>query len=134
MQRILVALIVACLLSAATVAPVFADGWGGHNHGRGGGFNPLWPITTLVTAALYIPAAIIGSVAQLVTPGPAGYGYAAPPVPVEPRMYSGPATYYAPRTYPPAAPTTYYAPAPYYRQRVYVVPSDSYTPPYYVTR
>ena len=131
MRRILVALIVACLLSATSAAPVFADGWGGHPHGRGGGFNPLWPITTVVTAALYIPAAIIGSVAQLAVPGPLGYGYAPPPAPVG-RVYSGSPTYYAPGySY---APTTNYAPRPYYQQRVYVAPSESYTPPYYIKR
>jgi len=129
MRKMAVILIGASLLLAA--APVFADGWGGHSHGRGGGFNPLWPITTVVTAALYIPAAIIGSVAQLAVPGPVGYGYAPPPAPVG-RVYSGPPTYYAPGySY---APTTNYAPRPYNQPRVHVAPSESYTPPYYVTR
>ena len=41
MRKILVALMVACLLSATTVAPVLANGWGGHG---GCGFNSLWPI------------------------------------------------------------------------------------------
>ena len=150
MRRILVALIVACLLSATTVAPVFADGWGGHSHRGGYGFNPLWPVAAVVNAALFIPAAIIGTVAQLAVPGPVGYGYVSPPVSVEPRVYSGPETYNDPRTYSVprtyftprtySAPRTYYAPrtysAPrsYYQPRVYVAPSDSYTPPYYVTR
>jgi len=127
MRKILATLIIATLLSATTAAPVLADGWGGHSRGRGGGFNPLWPLTTAVTAVLYIPAAIIGTVAQLVVPGPAGYGYAAPPAPVEPRAYSGPAPYYAP------APN--YAPAPYYAPRVYVVPGGYYPPrAYYPAR
>ena len=133
MRRILVALIVACLLSATSAAPVFADGWGGHSHGRGGGFNPLWPITAAVNAALYIPVAIIGTVAQLAVPGPVGYGYAPPPAPVR-QVYAGPATYYTPGTYYAPAPTRYFAPAPYYQQRVYAAPKGYYAPPYYPTR
>lgn len=131
MRKMVVSLIAATLLSIAAT-PVFADGWGGHSHGRGGGFNPFWPITAIVNAALFIPVAIIGSVVQLAAPGPVGYGYAPPPVAVVPRIYSGPPTYYAPGYS--HAPTTSYAPRPDYRQRVYVAPSESYTPPYYVTR
>jgi len=108
MRKIVVTLIVASLLSATSVAPVFADGWGGYYHGRGGVFNPFWPIT----AALAIPAAIVGSVASLAVPPPVGYGYAAPPVAVAPPVY--------PR------PVTYYAPGPYYGPRVYVAPRAYY--------
>ena len=137
MRRILRALTVICLLSASVVSPVFADGWGGHHHGGGYGFNPLWPIVAAVNAALYIPAAIIGTVAQIATPQPVGYAYAPPPAPVrvyttaqDPDSYA-PAAYYAPRYSYPQATNTYYAPAPrsYNRQRVYVTPADSFTPP-----
>jgi hypothetical protein len=149
MRKIAATLIIASLLSASTVAPVFANGWnGGYSHGRGYGFNPFWPVVAIVNAALYIPAAIIGTVAQLATPQPVVYGYAPPPAPV--RVYSEPATYYEPRYSYAPAPNDYYAPTPQYQQRVYVAPSESYspsnnqqrsyapiesyTPPYYITR
>ena len=142
MRKILVALTAICLLSVTVVSPVFADGWGGHHHGGGYGFNPLWPIAAAVNAALYIPAAIIGTVAQLATPQPVGYAYAPPPAPVRvyttvpsPGSYAPPA-YYAPRYSYMQATNIYYAPAPrsYNRQRVYVTPADSFIPPYYVVR
>ena len=138
MRRLLVALTAICLLSATVVSPVFADGWGGHYHRSGYGFNPLWPIAAAVNAALYIPAAIIGTIAQLATPQPVGYAYAPSPVPV--RVYTAaPApdsSYYAARYSYTQDTNTYYAPAPrpYNQQRVYVAPSDSFTPPYYVVR
>ena len=102
MRKIVVTFIIASLLSLTSVAPVFAGGWGGGYHGRGGGFNPLWP----VAAALAIPAAIIGTVVAATVP--ATYGYAAPQAPV---TYYAPGAYYAPRAYP--APTGYYAPRSY---------------------
>jgi len=129
MRRIAVTLIVASLLSAATAAPVFANGWGGHSHGGRGGVDIFWP----VAAALAIPAAIIGTVANLAVPAPVGYGYAPPAVPVQPEVYSGSSTYYAPEQY--YAPRTYYAPRQYYAPRVYVAPRGYYSPrPYYPAR
>jgi hypothetical protein len=123
MRKIVVTLIVATLLSATTAAPVFANEWGGHYHGRGGGVDPFWPITWPITAALAIPAAIIGTVAHIAVPEPVGYGYAAPPAPA----YSGPATYYAPEPY--------YEPRVYYQPRVYVAPRGYYSPrAYYPAR
>jgi len=77
-----VTLVVATFLSAIASAPAFANGWGGHYHGRGGGFDPLWPITWPSAAALTIPADIVGTVAYIAAPEPLGYGYAAPPAPV----------------------------------------------------
>src|SRR5208283_3601319 len=137
MRKIVVTLIVASLLSLTSVAPVFAGGWGGWYHGRGGGFTPLWPIT----AALAIPAAIIGTVVNLAATVPAPYGYAAPEAPetyyapggyYAPRAYAPPTAYYAPRAY--APPTAYYAPrayAPptrYYAPRAYAPPTAYYAP------
>ena len=107
MRKMISTLIIASLVSATSVAPAYADGWRGHH---GGVFNPLWP----VAVALSIPAAIIGTVANAVTPVPVGYGYAAPPAPV---AYSG---------YP-----TYYAPGAYYAPRVYVAPRGYYGYPAY---
>jgi len=111
MKKILVTLIIGSLLTAATAAPVFANGWDGHHHLRGGIFNPLWP----VAVALSIPAAVVGTVANLAVPVPVGYGYAAP-VQVAPQVYSEPA-YYAPRVY--VAPRGYYSPRAYYPARHY---------------
>ena len=120
MRKIVVTLIVASLLSLTSVAPVFAGGGGGGYHGRGGEFNPLWPIT----AALSIPAAIIGTIVNLAATVPAPYGYDAPQAPetycapgayYAPRAYAAPTRYYAPRAY--AAPTRYYAPRGYYPGR-----------------
>jgi hypothetical protein len=136
MRKIIVTLIVASLLSLTSVPPVFAGEWGGGYHGRGCGFNPLWPIT----AALAIPAAIIGTVVNLATV-PATYGYAAPQAPgtyyvpgayYAQRAYVAPTGYYAPRAY--VAPTGYYAPrayvAPtrYYAPRAYAAPTRYYAP------
>ncbi len=137
MRKIVITLIVASLLFLTSVAPVFAGGWGGGYHGRGCGFNPLWPIT----AALAIPAAIIGTVVNLAATVPVNYGYAAPQAPetyyasgayYAPRAYAAPTRYYAPRVY--AAPTGYYAPrayaAPirYYAPRAYAAPTRYYAP------
>jgi hypothetical protein len=138
MRKIVVTLMVASLLSLTFVAPVFADGWGGGHHGRGGVFNPLWP----VAAVLSIPAAIIGTVVNLAaTVPPAPYGYAAPPVPetyyapgasYAPRVYAAPGAYYAPRAY--AARPGYYAPRAYaarpgyYAPRTYAAPTGNYAP------
>ena len=108
MRKIVVTLIVVSILSVTIAAPVFAHGWGGHSRG---GVNLLWPIT----AALVLPAAILGGVVHLAVPEPARYTYVPPPVPVEPEMYSGADTYYAPREY--AAPPDYYAPKVYYPAR-----------------
>jgi hypothetical protein len=125
MRKIVVTLIVVSLLSLTSVAPVSAGGWGGGYHGRGGGFNPLWPIAAVLT----IPAAIIGTVVNLAATVPAPYGYAAPQAP---ETYYAPGAYYAPRVY--AAPTGYYAPrvhvAPtgYYAPRAYVAPTGYYAP------
>ena len=102
MRKIVITLIVASLLSSTSVAPVFAGGWGGGHHGRGGEFNPLWPIA----AVLAIPAAVIGTV--LAATVPPTYGYAEPQAP---ETYYAPGAYYAPRAYP--APTGYYAPRSY---------------------
>lgn len=113
MKKLVVTLIIGSLLTAATAAPVFANGWDGHHHLRGGIFNPLWP----VAVALSIPAAIVGTAASLAVPVPVGYGYAAPPVTVSPYVYSGYPSYYAPRVY--VAPRGYYAPRAYYPARHY---------------
>ena len=92
MRKILITLSVASLVSLTSVAPVFA----------------FWPIA----AALYIPAAIIGTVVNHAATVPATYGYAAPQAP---ETYYAPGAYYVPRTY--AAPTGYYAPRGYYSVR-----------------
>jgi len=113
MRKIVVTLIVASLLSLTSVAPVLAGGWGGGYYGRGGACNPLWPIT----AALTIPAAIIGTVVNLAATVPPTYGYAVPQVPV---TYYAPGSYYAPRVYP--------APMRYYASRVYAAPARYYRP------
>ena len=129
MRKIVVTLIVASLLSLTSVAPVFAGGWGGGHYGRGAGFNPLWPIT----AALAIPAAVIGTIVNLAATVPATYGYVAPQAP---ETYYAPGAYYAPRTY--AAPTRYYAPrayaAPtrYFAPRAYAAPTRYFAPRSYV--
>jgi hypothetical protein len=126
MRKIVVTVIVISLLSLTSVAPVFAGGWrGGYYHGRGGGFNPLWPITV----ALAIPAAIIGTVVNLAATVPAPYGYAPPQAP---ETYYAPGPYYAPRAYvAPAgyyAPRAYVAPAGYYAPRAYAAPAGYYAP------
>ena len=125
MRKIVVALIVATLLSLTSVAPVSAGGWGGGYHGRGGEFNPLWPIA----AALTIPAAIIGTVVNLAATVPTTYGYA---VPQAPETYYAPGAYYAPRAY--AAPRGYYAPRAYaaprgnFAPRAYAAPRGNFAP------
>jgi len=137
MRKIVVTLIAVSFLSLPSVAPVFAGGWGGGYHGRGCGFNPLWPIT----AALAIPAAIVGTVVNLAATVPAPYGYAPPQAPetyyapgpyYAPRAYVAPAGYYAPRAYvAPAgyyAPRAYAAPAGYYAPRAYAAPAGYYAP------
>lgn len=125
MRKITTTLAIACLLSATSVAPVSAHGWRGQSVNL---FNPLWP----VAAALSIPAAIIGTVANAVVPVPVEYGYTGPPAPVgygyavspAPVVYSGPATYYVPRQYYAprvvyAAPRGYYGYYPYRGHRFY---------------
>ncbi len=127
MRKIIVALIVAGLLSLTSVGPVAAGEWGGDHHGRSGEYNPLWPIA----AALTIPAAIIGTVVNLAATVPQTYGYA----PQAPETYYTPGAYYAPRAY--IAPTRYYAPrvyvapARYYAPRAYVAPVRYYSPRVY---
>jgi hypothetical protein len=131
MRKILVTLIVASLLFSTSVATVFAGGWGGGHYGRGGGFNPLWPIAAVLT----IPAAVIGTVVNLAATAPPTYGYAAPQAP---ETYYAPESYYAPRAY--AAPNGYYAPrayaAPtgYYVPRSYAAPTRYYAPRAYAAR
>lgn len=123
MRKIVVTLVIASLLSLTFVAPVSAGGWGGGYHGRGGGCNPLWPIA----AALAIPAAVIGTVANLAATVPATYGYAAPQ---PPETYYAPGAYYAPRVYVVPryyAPRVYVAPR-YYVPRAYVAPTGYYAP------
>lgn len=95
MIKMVLTLIIATFLSATIAAPVFADGWGRHSHGKGGGIDLFWPIT----AALVIPAAIIGTVVHLAVPEPAGYAYATPPAAVEPEVYPVPETYYESEAY-----------------------------------
>ncbi len=132
MRRIIVTLIIASLLSLTSAAPVFAGGWGGgyyersnRYYGRGHGFNPLWPIT----AALSIPAAIIGTVANLAATVPPAYGYAEPQAP---ETYYAPGACYMLRTYPrPMAyysPKVYVAPMGYYAPRAYTVPPGYFAP------
>jgi hypothetical protein len=113
MRKIVVTLIVATFLSATVAAPVFADGWGRHSHVRGGGIDLFWPIT----AALVIPAAIIGTMAHLAIPEPAVYTYAPPPAAVETGVYAVPETYNESGVY--AAQRGYYAPRGYYPARSY---------------
>lgn len=113
MRKIVVTFIVASLLSATSAAPVFAHEWNGYYHGSGVVFNPLWPIT----AALSIPAAIVGTIANSVVAGPGGYVYAVPPAPVRQVVYSRSVAYYAPRLY--AAPRGYYSQGAYYPARGY---------------
>ena len=110
MRKIVVTLIVASVVSLTSVASVFA----------------FWP----VAAALYIPAAIIGAIANHAAQAPATYGYAAPQAP---ETYYAPEAYYAPRTY--AAPTGYYAPRAYAAPTVYYAPRAYAAPPrYYAPR
>jgi hypothetical protein len=117
MKRIVITLIVATILSATTSATAFADGGRGYYHGRGGVVvDPFWPITWPIAAALSIPAAVIGTVANVAVPPPL---YAPPPAPVySGPAYYGPGPYYAPRVY--YAPRGhYYAPRGYYHDRHY---------------
>jgi hypothetical protein len=128
MRKILATLIIASLLSAASVAPIFAD----ENYYGMSVFNPFWPIAT----ALSIPASIIASVVSpgakvpvilptfpaLPTPAPVAYSQPAQPAPVvysAPRTYYVPGPYYAPRVY--VGPRGYYAPRAYYPYGGYVV-------------
>lgn len=113
MKKIMVALIVGSLLTATSAVPVFAHGWDGAPHVPGGIFNPLWP----VAVALSIPAAVVGTVANLAVPAPVDYRYGAPPVVVAPPVYSRPARYYPAREY--VEPRGYYAPRGYYPSGYY---------------
>jgi hypothetical protein len=127
MKKILAASIIGSLLSLTSAAPALAHGWDGYPHVRGGILNPLWP----VAVALSIPAAIVGTVANLAVPEPVRYGYDAPPVVVEPRVYSAPARYYAPGPY--YAPRVYHAPRVYVAPRGYYSHRDYYPARYYRT-
>jgi hypothetical protein len=111
MRKIMVALIVAGLLSATTAVPLFANGGGGYSHERSVGFDPFWP----VTAALTIPVAIVDTALQLALPAPVVYSRPAP--------YYAPGPYYAPSYY---APRVYVAPRGYYSQRVVYYPARGY--------
>ena len=112
MRKIMVALIVTALLSAVAVAPAFANGWDRPYCGRVVVDPLLWPIT----AALALPAAIVGTVANAVVPHPVTYEYPATPVYAGPAYYA-PEPYYAPRVY--VAPRAYYYPRGYYAPRGY---------------
>ena len=92
MKRIVATLAAAALITVSVAAPAFADGWGRHSHGTNVADVLLWPIT----AALTIPAAIVGTVAQATLPHPVVYEA---PVPAyqDPVAYAGPKAYYAPR-------------------------------------
>lgn len=115
MKKLIVTLIIGSLLSAATVTPALASEWN-PPHVRGGIFNPLWP----VVAALSIPTAIAGAVANATVPAPVVV--ASPPVSVAPPVYAAPPEYYAPTR-------VYVAPRPYhYAPRAYY--SDGYHRPY----
>ncbi len=107
MRKIIIALVMTALASTTAAAPAFAHGWDRPYYG-GVVVDPLlWPIT----AALTLPAAIVGTVANAVVPHPVTYGYPAVPVYAGPAAYA-PAPYYAPRVY--VAPRGYYYPGGYY--------------------
>jgi len=122
MRKMTVALAMAALLTTMAAAPAFADGWGYPYHHGGVVVDPLlWP----VAAALTLPAAIVGTVANALVPPPVAYGYPAAPAYSAPVAY---APYYAPRPYP-----YYYG----YGPGVYVAPRGYYYGPrgyYYGTR
>lgn len=113
MRKIVFSLAVAALLSAVVSEPAFADRWGRHSRGRDAADALLWPIT----AALTLPAAIIGTVAQATIPPPFVYG--GPPV-------AGPADYAGPRAYYYSPPPVYVVPGGYYEPRVYYAPRRYY--------
>ena len=92
MKRIVATLAAAALITASLAAPAFADGGGRRSHGPGVADALLWPIT----AALTIPAAIVGTVAQATIPHPVVYESPAPAY-AGPAAYAGPKAYYAPR-------------------------------------
>lgn len=113
MKKFIATLMIGGLLSAAAVSPALAQEWD-HPHIRGGVFNPLWP----VVAALSIPAAVAGAIANVTVPAPAEL--ALPPLPPAPRVYSAPPAYNAPRVYVTPAPRSdYYAPREYYQRDHY---------------
>jgi hypothetical protein len=91
MKRILTTLAAAALITASAAAPAFADGGGRHSHGANVADALLWPIT----AALTLPAAIIGTVAQSTLPHQVVYENSA--FDEGPAAYAGPRAYYAPR-------------------------------------
>ena len=117
MRKTIVAFIVAALVSAMGAAPAFANGWGSpYPYQQSVVVNPiLWPIA----AALTLPAAIVGTVANVLVPPPVAYGYSPAPVysAPPPAYYPAGPYYYAPRVY--AAPRAYYAPRGYYHARPY---------------
>jgi len=112
MKKLVVSIAVTALVTAVA-APAFAEGWGRHSHGAVVADALLWPIA----AALTIPAAIIGGVAQATLPHPVIYGSPPPPVVEGPGAYAGPGAYYAPRVY--VEPRVYYVPRGYYAPRAY---------------
>ena len=126
MKKIVVSLAITALLSATISAPAFADGWGRHSHGSTAADVLLWPIV----AALTLPAAIIGTVAQATLPHAVVYGNPSPIV-EGPAAYAGPRAYYAPEPCNPSQayvePREYYAPRGYYAARGYYAPRAYYS-------
>jgi hypothetical protein len=119
MKRIIVTLAMTALVSTTLSAPAFADGWGRHySHGPSAAEVLLWPIA----AAITLPAAIIGSVAQATLPPPVVVG-GPPQYDYGPAAYAGPRAYYAPAPCPPPRAYReyrgYYAPRGYYEPRGY---------------
>jgi hypothetical protein len=127
MRKILSTLIIAGLLSAASVAPTFADD---HYYGMSI-FNPFWPIAT----ALSIPASVIAS---LVDPG-ARVPVILPVLPPSPLAYSRPereaysrpprVVYSQPPPVVYSRPAPYYVRGPYYGRSVYYGPNGYYYAP-----
>jgi len=113
MRKILISLAITALVSTTLSAPAFADGWGRHySRGPSAAEVLLWPIT----AAITLPAAIIGSVAQATLPPPVIPG-GPPRFDYGPSAYAGPRAYYAPEPYP--VPRVYREYRGYYEPRGY---------------